>query len=407
MDEYSLMSKLDLENFNPEMSFQITLDNYKDKNVNNNPSIDLISNDLKMKLKKDISDSVMNLTQCFICLSIAEHPLSCPKCNNFACKKCLEDYFGDENEKKCPLCKSVINKNELVKNKTIREVEKILYKKDTKNHKIRELAKLYEEKKKMWGNPGEYINNLINKIIQYQENLKNYKKMYQIFLNNWKKAIYDVLKQYEKKIEDLLDLLIKYKQKSDNNINISINEEDKYSNKDINSLVNEILALERKHFNEKNNINSKDLINLNKNYSFDDLVLKSNQFFIEPILIMPNISNYTINTLYLKKYDLKKNNITKKDYNVHIGTYKIQYLFDGFTYKTKCNLYIENKLDVSFFPIQKKNVDSKIYEIIPMENIPDSNKFSYEADIDLTEFNDIRKDEIKIDTKIQIFSVIG
>ena len=407
MDEYSLMSKLDLENFNPEMSFQITLDNYKDKNVNNNPSIDLISNDLKMKLKKDISDSVMNLTQCFICLSIAEHPLSCPKCNNFACKKCLEDYFGDETEKKCPLCKSVINKNELVKNKTIREVEKILYKKDTKNHKIRELAKLYEEKKKMWGNPGEYINNLINKIIQYQENLKNYKKMYQIFLNNWKKAIYDVFKQYEKKIEDLLDLLIKYKQKSDNNINISINEEDKYSNKDINSLVNEILALERKHFNEKNNINSKDLINLNKNYSFDDLVLKSNQFFIEPILIMPNISNYTINTLYLKKYDLKKKNITKKDYNVHIGTYKIQYLFDGFTYKTKCNLYIENKLDVSFFPIQKKNVDSKIYEIIPMENIPDSNKFSYEADIDLTEFNDIRKDEIKIDTKIQIFSVIG
>ena len=148
MDEYSLMSKLDLENFNPEMSFQITLDNYKDKNVNNNPSIDLISNDLKMKLKKDISDSVMNLTQCFICLSIAEHPLSCPKCNNFACKKCLEDYFGDETEKKCPLCKSVINKNELVKNKTIREVEKILYKKDTKNHKIRELAKLYEEKKR-------------------------------------------------------------------------------------------------------------------------------------------------------------------------------------------------------------------------------------------------------------------
>ena len=47
----------------------------------------------------------------------------------------------------------------------------------------------------MWGNPGEYINNLINKIIQYQENLKNYKKMYQIFLNNWKKAIYDVFKQ--------------------------------------------------------------------------------------------------------------------------------------------------------------------------------------------------------------------
>ena len=55
------LSKLNLEGFNPEMSFQITLDNYEDKNNNENPSIDLISNDLQARLKKDITESVIIL----------------------------------------------------------------------------------------------------------------------------------------------------------------------------------------------------------------------------------------------------------------------------------------------------------------------------------------------------------
>ena len=116
------------------MSFQITFDdNKKNDNENiNNISIDLISNDIKTILKKDLPDNVIDLTQCFICLSIVSHPLSCPKCNNFACKKCFENYFGNQLTKNCPLCKQSINKKDLKKNKTMREIEKIIYKEDTK-----------------------------------------------------------------------------------------------------------------------------------------------------------------------------------------------------------------------------------------------------------------------------------
>ena len=35
-----------------------------------------------------MSESVLNLTRCFICLCPALDPLKCPECNNFACKKC-------------------------------------------------------------------------------------------------------------------------------------------------------------------------------------------------------------------------------------------------------------------------------------------------------------------------------
>ena len=194
------LSKLNLEGFNPEMSFQITLDNYEDKNNNENPSIDLISNDLQARLKKDITESVMNLTQCFICLSIADYPLSCPKCNNFACKECLEKYFGEENEKKCPLCNQLIKKNDLKKNKTIREIEKIIYKEDTKNNKIKELSKIVnEKKKKLWENQEQYLNNLINNVIQYQENMRKKRKKYELYIIKWKQQIDKDLPNMKKK----------------------------------------------------------------------------------------------------------------------------------------------------------------------------------------------------------------
>ena len=225
------LSRLNLDGFNPEMSFQITLDNYKDKDDNNeSPSIDLISNDLKVRLKKDISESVMNLTQCFICLSIAEYPLSCPKCNNFACKDCLEKYFGEEEEKKCPLCNQKIRKVDLKKNKTIREIEKIIYKEDTKNNKIQELTKIVNmKKKKLWENQEQYLNNLINNVVQYQESMREYRKKYELYIIKWKQQIDKVFSQYEKKIENLIDLLLKYKQKYGKDLSESIKSTNKKS----------------------------------------------------------------------------------------------------------------------------------------------------------------------------------
>ena len=397
-------SKLNLEGFNPEMSFQITLDNYEDKNNNENPSIDLISNDLQARLKKDITESVMNLTQCFICLSIADYPLSCPKCNNFACKECLEKYFGEENEKKCPLCNQLIKKNDLKKNKTIREIEKIIYKEDTKNNKIKELSKIVnEKKKKLWENQEQYLNNLINNVIQYQENMRQYRKKYELYIIKWKQQIDKVFAQYEKKIEKLLDLLLQYRQKNSKDLSESIKSKEK---KNINSLVNEIVLLDRNFFNEEN---KKQEINYKykANGLLEDIIKKSNEFFITPILIMPNISNYNIEILYIDQKEFKKGNITKKDYNVHIGNYKLQHIFDTKNYLVKCKLLINNERDVSFFPIQKKILDEKFYEIIPMKDISGLIDYNYEAEFDINELKNNSKITIRIETKVQIFSVIG
>ena len=398
------LSKLNLEGFNPEMSFQITLDNYEDKNNNENPSIDLISNDLQARLKKDITESVMNLTQCFICLSIADYPLSCPKCNNFACKECLEKYFGEENEKKCPLCNQLIKKNDLKKNKTIREIEKIIYKEDTKNNKIKELSKIVnEKKKKLWENQEQYLNNLINNVIQYQENMRQYRKKYELYIIKWKQQIDKVFAQYEKKIEKLLDLLLQYRQKNSKDLSESIKSKEK---KNINSLVNEIVLLDRNFFNEEN---KKQEINYKykANGLLEDIIKKSNEFFITPILIMPNISNYNIEILYIDQKEFKKGNITKKDYNVHIGNYKLQHIFDTQNYLVKCKLLINNERDVSFFPIQKKILDDKFYEIIPMKDISGLIDYNYEAEFDINELKNNSKITIRIETKVQIFSVIG
>ena len=385
------LSKLDLDGFNPEMSFQITLDNYKDKNDNNeSPSIDLISNNIQTRLKKDISDSVMNLTQCFICLSISNYPLSCPKCNNFACKDCLEKYFGEEDEKKCPLCNQIIRKSDLKRNKTIREIENIIYKEDTKNNKIKELTKIANEKrKKLWEKRVTYLDNLINSAIQYQENMREYRKKYEIYIIKWKQQIDKVFAQYEKKVENLIDLLLKYKQKYGKDLSEPIKLKDK-KEKNINSLVNEIVSMDRSFFNEENKKNENNY-KYKANSLLDDIIQKSNEFFITPILIMPNISNYNIEILYINQKEFKKGKINKKNYNVHIGDYQLQYMFDTKNYLVKCKLLIINNRDVSFFPIQKKILDEKFYEIIPMKDVSGLIDYNYEAEFDMNELKNNTK----------------
>jgi len=401
------LSKLDLDGFNPEMSFQITLDNYKDKNDNNeSPSIDLISNNIQTRLKKDISESVMNLTQCFICLSISNYPLSCPKCNNFACKDCLEKYFGEEDEKKCPLCNQIIRKSDLKRNKTIREIENIIYKEDTKNNKIKELTKIANEKrKKLWEKQEKYLDNLINNVIQYQENMREYRKKYEIYIIKWKQQIDKVFAQYEKKVENLIDLLLKYKQKYGKDLSEPIKLKDK-KEKNINSLVNEIVSMDRSFFNEENKKNENNY-KYKANSLLDDIIQKSNEFFITPILIMPNISNYNIEILYINQKEFKKGKINKKNYNVHIGDYQLQYMFDTKNYLVKCKLLIINNRDVSFFPIQKKILDEKFYEIIPMKDVSGLIDYNYEAEFDMNELKNNTKLTIRLEAKIQIFSVIG
>ena len=144
---------------------------------------------LNESLNKDLSQSVFDLVKCFICYGPVVNPLSCPKCNNFACSKCLEMYFGNQRGKKCPICKQNIELKQLKKNELISKVEDILNKCDSEKNKIEELSALIEEKKNLWENQANNINGILNRIFKYQENLEEYKKEYQLFFLNCQKVI--------------------------------------------------------------------------------------------------------------------------------------------------------------------------------------------------------------------------
>ena len=131
------------------VNFQLP-SNSKNENFKSNikSSINLLD-DILDSLDKDLSQSVIDLTKCFICLCQTDTPLSCPKCNNFACKKCLESYFNGVREKKCPLCKQNITLSSLKENEIVQEIQKIINKDDTKKNKVEELSRLIQEKKKI------------------------------------------------------------------------------------------------------------------------------------------------------------------------------------------------------------------------------------------------------------------
>ena len=80
--------------------------------------------------------------------------------------------------------------------------------------------------------------------------------------------------------------------------------------------------LDRNFFNEENKKQEKNY-KFKANCLLEDIIEKSNEFFITPILIMPYISNYNIEILYIDQKEFKKGKINKNDYNVHIGNYKL------------------------------------------------------------------------------------
>ena len=194
---YSQMSNvthLNLDNYNPDISFQMNFDNNNDNN--DNIDDDELLNSLFDSLDKNLSESFNILTQCFICLSPSINPLACPKCNNFACKKCFLKYFGDENSKNCPLCKQSIFKGDLKKKKIIKQLEKIMCKNDTRENKIKELSDLIKDQKFKWDNEGN-INNMMNKMIKFQDLLKEYRDEYEKFFVNCKNILDETFEKYE------------------------------------------------------------------------------------------------------------------------------------------------------------------------------------------------------------------
>ena len=376
-------------------------DNDNNKKLNN----DSIKNsiifleEINNSIKKDISQSVLDLTNCFICLSPTNDPLTCPKCNYFACKKCLEKYFEGKKEKKCPLCKRLIKLSELKENKIIKDIEQILNKEGDETTKFEELTKLIEEKRKSWGDQNNNIFHLIEKIFTYQEELEQYKKNYDVFLDNIKNSIKEIFKEISKNMENLANSLLSYNKVADESINnynaiYKKTQNNLYDSGNFKLLINEILALERKQFN-------------------DITFTKTKQFLNFSIKIIPSIDTYNIKETKLNKNDFANKKFHFDGSHFKIGQFSLDYILnnkDG--YKGKCIL----KFTLKYYYIKKmhfllsqiiayKNDKTKL---IPMEFIKNEGRiYYYECQISCDDFFTLDANEVSIKTEALIFTVLN
>ena len=367
---------------------------YNNNNINIKGSYNLL-NELVNSINKNISDSVMDLTKCFICLCPVNEPLTCPNCNNFACKKCLQTYFEGSYTKKCPLCKQEIKFNELKKHQIISEIEKIMNKDNTRIDKVNELSNLIKEKKIIWKNEENSLNELAEKFLKCQDDLKEYKKEYDLFFLRIKNVIEKTFDEYEKKIQELIESIFSYNKDIKQSI-IKYDEIDKknknnfYSNENIKVLINEILSMERKHINEENN-------KANNN---------DNKFSVPPIKMCPRINEHYIGIITTEKKNIFDSNIVEinqSNNNSKIGNYKIRYYFDrnkldNLNSLCDFSFTLGNDRGGTFFVIQQKIINGNVIKVYPMKlKKHEGKEYFYESIIDFDEFvKEVNKITMKI-----------
>ena len=352
-------------------------------------------NDLSESLNRNLNQSVLDFMNCPICLSPAEDPLLCQKCNNFACKKCLRNYFGNSNEKNCPICKQKIKFSEMKENKLIKQIENILKKDESKEKKVEKLSNLIKEKQNEWYNQNSYLNNLLEKFFNYQKFLNDYKKQYNLFFLTCQKVVEKVFDSYNKKVEDLINSLLSFNEIANNSIkkydDIKKNYENNfYNNNNIKDLIKEILSMDRKHFNEQNQGKT------------DEFLSKSNK-------IIPSISDYKIREIKLKKEDFSKYAMNKIDGNHYkLGNYNITYNYkikDG--YKAYCKLSFTSKNNSNCFMFTQRKVDkNNKQQLIPMKLTKREDKIlEYECVINFEEFDEKKENEVNMIIESLIFSM--
>ena len=383
--DYSTSSKI-----SNESSFQLF-----GNSVNNVPHQNTISilSSLTESLNRNLSESVFDFMKCFICLGKASQPLSCPKCNNFACKKCLQTYFNGEKTKSCPLCKQTINFDDMKESEVIKKIENILNRDTSKKDKFEKLIELIKEKTDLWKNENNSINSIIERILKYQEILHDYKKEYDLFFLNCQKAVEKTFNDFSKKIEELINSLLAQNKVGVESIqrynNINKNYQNNINN-DIKDIINEILSMERKHFNE---------INHNETESFSFLSFK----------IIPSLLNVKIRDIKLKSEDFDKYSAINIKGNCNkLGDYKIKYSFDfknGF--KALCQLSFTVKEDSNnYFLITQSRIKKYKQKLFPMRLVENkNNQLHYECLIPFDEYNINNKEDIDMILEALVFTL--
>ena len=373
----------------------VNQNNENEKKDNIKDSFCLI-NEISDSIKNNISQSVLDLVNCFICLNPAIEPFTCPNCYNFACKKCLEAYFEKEKKKKCPMCKNEIQLSELEENNIVEEIENILNKKDNKANKIKELAAIIEEKKKSWENQSNNITVLIQKILKFNDNIQNYKKNYENFIIKCRDLIEKTFEEFNKKIENMISSLLSYNNIADDSIKkynhiYENNQNNFYDNNNIKNLINEILYLEKKHLN-------------NKTYK------ETEEFLNTTVKLVPSINIYNIKWANFQKQDFNINStMTHIGNHFKLGNFKVRYeLKEG--YKAFCNFeftlddfYKKKMCFIISQLLTYKNSNKQ--ELIIMELKDSSEKhYIYKCEITCDEMLD-KENEVQIKTEALIFTI--
>ena len=285
-----------------------------------------LNKNLNADLHKNITQSVIDLVNCYFCLDKVKDPLLCPKCNNFACKECLKHYFGSAVSKPCGLCKQQIKFSELKENKVVKEIEKILSADKTQKRTVEEFAGVIKEKQDYYKAQQNEINELINGFNLYKGCLERYKFDFNAYLVECQKLVEQTFNKYYNNIQNLIKSLLSYYKiyqetiekydeiyrKARNNF---------FNNDNIKELINEILYMEKKQINNTNKLETK-------------------KFLLSPIHFKPYFRNFSL----LENKSLnKENNFPMIEQLKDIGTmgFKIDYFRNEKIYK--CQLLINTK----------------------------------------------------------------
>ena len=344
--------------------------------------------ELEEPINTNLSQSVMDIANCFICLSQAVNPLSCPKCYNFACELCFKKYFNREIVKKCPLCKQDIKFSQLKENKIISIIEDILNQDDSKNSKIEKLTKIIEEKRKIWEEQEDKYNKDLDRISKYKEAIKKYKEIYISYFESLIIIIINEFDSYLEKIDKLIQKLLSLKKFSIEAIKkydeIKNNNQDKnHNNTNEKELINEIIYIEKKHFEDIN------LSGIKFNFKF-----------------IPYLFYTRVRETVIRKSDLSSCLITKGKNKV-LGEILLRYNYDPKNgYKIRSILSFKNHIckNPYFLFIQKARI--KNYELPNMiMNLvrKTDNNYIYRNDISLNEFDKGEADEIIVKIEVIIF----
>ena len=388
-------------NYNPAHNNNNNLGNNINVNLNNKNNVHPFT-EVNNSLNKDLTQSVFDLVNCFICLCPAENPMSCPKCNHFCCRKCFDKFFESETTRKCPICKQDISKNEITKNNIIQDIENIINKNENNKQKAAlELTKLLNEKKKEWEGQYNNLNKYIEKVYRSLELLKRYKNSYMSFFAQIEKYFND----YQKKLEQLLNYLKSYNAAATDSINkynnfIKKSQMNFYTNKNVKDLINEILDTERKYFNKKN----------------------KEETNVYDIKLEPKC----INLIKRKVLDCLNHNSTAS-YSVsgficdggienQIGEYDISFNVNSFTLG-KCNFDIKISVEMNndwqhslILVNQKIDFDSKTkkfinFKLVKQENSNYEFKYNFQMDMkDINEFQDYSSSKL-LQTEFTIFKI--